>query len=89
MFGSRERERKEKKMEKGGSSGETAAHRLLPKSEVIDRFVQTEAYICSESREITKKKNQDRKVLQGIISEETKKCNKKPRSQKSGEQAVG
>ena len=27
----------------------------LAKSEVIDRFVQTEAYICSELREITKK----------------------------------
>ena len=27
----------------------------IAKSEVIDRFVQTEAYICSEPREITKK----------------------------------
>ena len=35
------------------------------------------------------KRNQDRKVLQGIISEETKKCNKKLRRQKAGEQAVG
>ena len=35
------------------------------------------------------KRNQDRKVLQGIISEETKKCNKKLRHQKAGEQAAG
>ena len=44
----------------------------LAKSEVIDRFVQTEAYICSELREITKKKPK----LKAIIRtkwEETKK----------------
>ena len=35
------------------------------------------------------KRNQDWKLLQGIISEETKKCNKKLRRQKAGEQAVG
>ena len=38
------------------------------------KFVQTEAYICSEQGKITKKKkkNQDRKVLEGIKWEETK-----------------
>ena len=35
------------------------------------------------------KRNQDRKLLQGIISEETKKCNKKLRRQKTGERDVG
>ena len=30
----------------------------IAKSEVIDRFVQTEAYICLEPREITKKKTE-------------------------------
>ena len=35
------------------------------------------------------KRIQDRKVLQGIILEETKKCNKKLRHQKAGEQVVG
>ena len=34
------------------------------------------------------KRNQDRKLLQGIISEETKKCNKKLRRQKAGEQVM-
>ena len=32
------------------------------------------------------KKNQDRKVLQGIISKDTKECNKNHRRQKAGEQ---
>ena len=42
-------------------------------------FVQslTEAYILLRSREITKKKNQNQKLLQGIKWEETKNCNKK------------
>ena len=48
----RENERKWRK--------EEAAAKLPPtvycQREVIDRFVQTEAYICSEPREITKKK---------------------------------
>ena len=35
------------------------------------------------------KRTRDRKLLQGIISEETKKCNKKLRRQKAGERAVG
>ena len=45
---------KERKWEKGGSSGQNCHLPSIAKSEVIDRFVQTEAYICSDSREITK-----------------------------------
>ena len=50
----RENERKWRK--------EEAAAKLPPtiycQREVIDRFVQTEAYICSKLREITKKKTE-------------------------------
>ena len=35
------------------------------------------------------KRNQNRNLLQGIISEGTKKCNKKLRRQKAGEQVTG
>ena len=47
--------------EKGRENGERRKQRRncrrpsIAKSEVIDCFVQTEAYICSELREITKK----------------------------------
>ena len=34
----------------------------------------------------TKKKNQDRKVLEGIKWEETKNCNKNMKASKTGEQ---
>ena len=60
-------------MEERGSSGETAAH-CISIAEVID-FLQTLtlAYIMLRAREITKKKNQSQKLLQGIKWEETKK----------------
>ena len=35
------------------------------------------------------KRNQDRKLLQGLKNEKTKNCNKKLRLQKTGEQATG
>ena len=49
--------------------------------EVIDRFVQTKAYICSELREITKKKLK-LKAIKRTKWEETKNCNKNNKSVK-------